>query len=50
VLTVARKDIPKIREALVRATEEVRGQVRASTEEDSVWCYTLDLFELAQRL
>jgi hypothetical protein len=49
VITMRREDIPKIREAMVRAIEEVRGKVRSSTDEDSVLCYTLDLFELCKR-
>ena len=45
-VTVARRDVPLIREALVRAIEEVRGKVRASVSEDALYRYTVDLFEV----
>jgi uncharacterized protein (TIGR02147 family) len=44
VATLNSKDLPKIRAILVKAIEEVRAVIRASTDEDTVFCYDLDLF------
>lgn len=45
VITVAESDIPRAREALVKAIEQIREIVKPSKDE-SLYCYTLDLFKL----
>lgn len=47
VITLSAADIPKVREALVQAIENVRGIVRPSASE-KLYCYTLDLFEIGR--
>lgn len=47
-VSIAKKDIPKIREALVAAIEKVRGIVRESPEEE-IHCYSLDFFRVGAR-
>jgi uncharacterized protein (TIGR02147 family) len=49
IVTVSEKDIPKIREALVRAIEGTRAIVMESPEED-LYCYSLDLFKVGQEI
>lgn len=49
VITVAREDIPKIREILLSAIEQVRGTVRATGPEEVLYSYALDLFPVGQR-
>lgn len=48
VVTVAEGDIPKVREILLSAIEQVRSIIRES-KEDRLYCYTLDLFEVGGR-
>lgn len=45
VISISREDLPRVREALVRALEEVRRIVKDSKDE-AVYCYALDLFGL----
>jgi uncharacterized protein (TIGR02147 family) len=45
VVSLARDDVVRIRETLVRAIEDVRNVVKPSQEED-LYCYTLDLFRV----
>ena len=45
VITVAEDDIPKVREALVKAVEKVREIIKPSKDE-TIFCYTLDLFRV----
>ena len=45
VITVAEGDIQRVREALVKAIENVREVVRPSQDE-TLFCYTLDLFRI----
>ncbi|MCM2278578.1 MAG: DUF4423 domain-containing protein [Oligoflexia bacterium] len=47
VISVALDDLPKVREAMVRALENVRGLVKESKDE-AVYCYNLDLFGLGR--
>lgn len=47
VVSIAAKDIPRLREAMVQCIAEVRTVVRDSPEED-LYCYTLDVFSLRQ--
>jgi uncharacterized protein (TIGR02147 family) len=47
VVTLSRKDLPKIRATLVKAIEEVRTSVRESKEEITV-CYMANLFALGE--
>lgn len=47
VATLRAEDLPKARAILVKAIEEVRHLVRTGTEEDTVFCYGLDLFRVA---
>lgn len=47
VISVGHGDLPRIREALVRALEQVRGIVKNSKDE-AVYCYSLDLFGLGR--
>ena len=47
VISIAEKDVPKIREIMVAAIEKVRAVVRDSPEE-GVFCYLLDLFPVAE--
>ena len=42
--TVNSKDIPVVREILVKAIEEIRTIVKASSPENALFCYNLDLF------
>jgi len=45
VITIAEDDIPRVREALIKAVEKVREIVRPSQDE-AVLCYALDLFKV----
>jgi uncharacterized protein (TIGR02147 family) len=47
VITASEYDIPRIREALVQAIEEIRKIVKPSKDE-TLYCYTLDLFGLVR--
>lgn len=47
VISVSHKDLPKIRESLVRALEQVRAIVKTS-EDDTVYCYAVDFFGLGK--
>jgi uncharacterized protein (TIGR02147 family) len=47
VISLSRSDLPKVREAMVRALEQVRGIVKNSQDE-TVYCYSLDLFGLGR--
>jgi hypothetical protein len=47
VISVSRGDLPKVRETLVRAMEQVRAIVKDSKDE-AVYCYALDLFGLGR--
>jgi uncharacterized protein (TIGR02147 family) len=49
VVSVSREDLPKVRETLVRAMEQVRAIVKDSKDE-TVYCYALDLFGLGREL
>ena len=46
-VTLARADIPAVKEILVEAIERVRAVVRPSKEE-ALYCYALDLFEVGE--
>jgi len=46
VATLSEKDLPKIRAVLVKAIEETRAVIRASSEEDTVFSYGIDLFRV----
>ncbi len=46
VATLNQKDLPKVRAVLVKAIEEIRAVIKASTEEDIVFCYDLDAFRV----
>jgi hypothetical protein len=48
VISVGQDDLPKVREALVRALDDVRGIVKKSKDE-TVYCYSLDLFGLGRK-
>lgn len=48
VISVSYDDLPKVREALVRALEDVRSVVKNSNDE-TVYCYALDLFGLGKK-
>lgn len=45
LVSISKNDIPKVREIMVKAIEEIRGLVRDSKEE-TVCCYLMDLFGL----
>lgn len=45
IASISKKDIPKVREILVKAIEEVRSIIKISND-DSVICYQMDLFQL----
>ncbi|HLE01689.1 MAG TPA: DUF4423 domain-containing protein [Bdellovibrionota bacterium] len=45
VVSIAREDVPKAREILLGAIEEIRRVVKDS-KENSVYAYCLDLFEV----
>ena len=45
-VSVAQKDLPAIREILLKAIAEVRKIVKDSIPEDSIYSYAIDLFEL----
>lgn len=45
VISLAEGDVPKVREKLVKAIEEVREVVRPSNDE-TLFCYNLDLFKV----
>lgn len=47
VISISKEDLPKVREALVRALETVRGIVKDSADE-TVYCYALDFFGLGR--
>ena len=47
-VSIARRDVPKIRAALVAAIENVRSVVRESPEEE-IHCYSLDFFRVGAR-
>jgi uncharacterized protein (TIGR02147 family) len=48
VVTVARKDVPRIREIMLSAIEEIRKTVRATKAEDTLYSYCLDLFPIGE--
>jgi len=47
VISVSLTDLPKVREVLIRALEDVRKIVKDSADE-AVYCYTMDLFGLGR--
>jgi hypothetical protein len=47
VVTLGRADIPKVKEIMVQAIEQIRAVVRPSPNEE-LCCYTLDFFELTK--
>jgi uncharacterized protein (TIGR02147 family) len=47
VISVSLDDLPKVREAMIRALEGVRGIVKESKDE-TVYCYSVDLFGLGR--
>jgi len=47
VVTMALHDLPRIKQIMIQAIEEIRGIVRAS-DEQGVYCYLLDLFPVSQ--
>jgi hypothetical protein len=47
VVSVSYEDLPKVREVMVRALEQVRTIVKESKDE-AVYCYALDLFGLGR--
>ncbi|MFL5812438.1 MAG: TIGR02147 family protein [Bdellovibrionia bacterium] len=47
VITASEGDIPRIREVLVKAIEQIREIVRPSQDE-TLYCYTLDLFSVVR--
>lgn len=47
VISLSKEDLPRVREALVRALEDVRKVVKDSKDE-AVYCYALDLFGLGR--
>lgn len=47
VISLSREDLPRVRETLVKALEQVRGVVKGSGDE-TVYCYALDLFGLGR--
>ncbi len=47
VVSASAKDMPKIREIMIRAIESIRAVVKESPEEDLL-CYNFDLFSLKQ--
>jgi uncharacterized protein (TIGR02147 family) len=49
VISVANKDIPKIREIMVDAIERIRRTVKISQPEETLYSYCLDLFPLSER-
>ena len=48
IVGIAYQDVPKVREILVKAIEQVRAIVRES-EDEAVYCYALDLFGLGNK-
>jgi uncharacterized protein (TIGR02147 family) len=50
VVTVSRKQIPKIREILVSAIADIRKTVRDTEPEDTLYSYSLDLFPVTDKL
>lgn len=46
VIGISRENLPKVRELLVKAIEQIRAIVRDSKDEE-IYCYALDLFGLA---
>lgn len=47
VAGISKSDVPRVRELLVRAIEDVRSVIKDSKDE-AVYCYNLDLFELGE--
>lgn len=47
VISVGRDALPKVRETMVRALEEVRAIVKDSKDE-AVYCYAVDFFGLGR--
>ena len=47
VISVSREDLPKIREVLIQALDQVRTIVKDSSDE-TVYCYSLNLFGLGR--
>lgn len=45
-VTLAKEDLPKVRNILVGAIEEVRKVVKNSPREEELFCYALDLFRV----
>jgi hypothetical protein len=46
VATIREGDLEKLRAILVKAVEDLRGTIRESSPEDSLVCYSVDLFRL----
>jgi uncharacterized protein (TIGR02147 family) len=46
VITANQKDIPEVRKVMIKAIEDIRAIVKASAQEDVMYCYSLDLFEV----
>jgi len=47
VIGISQGDLPRVREVMVKAIEEIRSVVRNSKDE-SVYCYSMDLFALGK--
>ena len=47
VVTMSKKDLPRVREILIGAIEEIRGVIRESGDE-VVYSYLLDLFPVLE--
>ena len=45
VVSAAPRDLPRLRDMMIRCIEEMRSVIRQSPEED-LFCYSLDLFGL----
>ena len=46
-ITIAESDVPKVREALIKAIESVR-EIISPSKDETVYCYALDLFRLIE--
>jgi uncharacterized protein (TIGR02147 family) len=47
IVSASRRDLPKVREVMMRAVDSIRAIIRESPEED-LFCYEFDLFSLRQ--
>ena len=47
VISLSKNDLPKVREALVKAIENIRAIVKGS-EDETVYCYAVDFFGLGK--